>query len=736
MPILNLAKLKNLIKIISCFVFINVANINSGYSTQIYLEDGDPRTPTNNPNMPSIADHLWPRVMMAETQSLTGNIERYSKYQVIATAAGVIKKVADLQQLYPNLMYFRMFNPYEYSGFNFEDQNSDYVCSQGNGIPFNETTSSTGGCGVFAGHWLYQAGTKTSSFINPTATTLPVDDASLFTVGQYAVIYDAPAGSFNNAEHVRITSRNLSNKTINIQRAYKSAARNHPNRSIIAQHALGQNSNNDARNWLYNLSINGPKDASNRRLINYLPFWLQSNYKRNFLNELTNADVSGFLFDSDGVILSPSKNADSNNDLVIDHGFSEFGVNWHGLGLDRFYADLRSLFPNLIIVGGVRDSAGYSSLNGVQMEGFPNHINFHTTSPDYSRLNSLLARYRYQSRYRDTGPSHSHILSKTPSGIYPVSGSPTSNKPFRFAFGMTLLEDGYFANLNSQTYPDIWYDEYAVDVKPGSSTFGQAIVSNPNNESNIRQHTGWLGRPNGVRQRIYKDSDFAVSKSLLQNGTFENGSDLNAWTGTEVNISRTNNSVHVQDGTFALHASEQLNYQELLFEASIKGPNVSVIAGRDYTFVFSAKASEQREISASIGGHTERYLLGPEWQRFVVSFTAQTSGSFPAKFNVGKENTEFWLDTVHLFEGNANIFRRDFTNGIVIVNATPVSRTIDLEGTFQRIKGNQLSINDGSKLSSITLFPYDSAILIRTEETETMGAILGGVIYLLLSKED
>ena len=622
------------------FIGIFFANISPSFSTQIYLEDGDSTTPADNVNMPSITGHLWPRVMMAETQSFAGNIERYSKYQVIASQAGIIKNVGQLQKIYPQLMYMRMFNPHEYAGYGYEINGE--TCTQGNGIPFNFTTASTGNCGVYAGHWLYRAGTTTTSFINTNTTSISVSNASLFKTGQYAVIYDAPAGSFNNAEHVLVTSRNTSNNTLTINRAYKSNARNHSSGSIITHHVLGQSSVNEPRNWVFNLGSNGPKDASGRRLNAYLPIWLQSNYKKTWTGEPVDIVVSGFLFDSDANFLStlaPNETADMDNNMVVDNGISASGQNWYLEGLENFYANLRASFPNHIISGGTRDAQGFDSLNGVQMEGFPTYDNFESTNPSYDRLDGLFAKYRYQSRHKSTGPAFNHVLSKTPSALYPVSGNPGNNQAFRFALGMTLLEDGYFASFNSSTYPDIWYDEYAVDVTPGSSTYGHAITSNPNNESAVRAHTGWLGRPQEIRKRIYNDSTFAANKSLLQQGTFENSNDLTAWDTREVTVSVESNSANVQDGSRAIRVSKHQNYQEGFFDAFVRGPRIPVVAGRQYTLAFSAKATTQRDITAQAGGHSERIILGPEWQRFVMSFVAQSTGSFPVRFNVGAQNT-------------------------------------------------------------------------------------------------
>ena len=714
-----ISSLHSLIRVSALFAVLSLS-IGQAHSAQSYMEDADgSNPPAPNSGAPLINGHNWPRLILAETQSFAGNNdERFSKFHVIATQAAIMDQVATLQARYPQLMYFRMLNPHSYLSYNDEDKGVQ--CSQSHGIPFGGTAASTGDCNVYAGHWLYQPGTLTTQTINSSQTSVRVNDASRFTPGHYAVIYNAPAGSFGNAEHVKITARDNSTNTLTIQRGYKSQAHSHGSNSIIAQHSVGDTKSNDRRNWVYNMSTQSPRDGANRRYIDYLSNWFAQNYKKDRLGRTVNINVSGFLFDTDFHFETESAKADVNNDLVLDDGLGGGGVNWYGDGVDFFYSRLRTSFPNLIIVGGVRNSRGFSHINGVQMEGFPSYSDFKNENPDYTRMSTLLAMYTYQSRHRVNGPAHTHVLNKTPTRLYPFEAAtqPSTNAPFRLAFGMTLLEDGYFGYQNTSSYPDIWFDEYAVDVTPGSANYGRAVTSNPNNEAQIRAHMGWLGKPTGLRQRLYSDTEFAPNKSLISNGTFD--SNINGWSGKRLTVSRRTGGSNVKDGSGALHATQHSPYQRDFWETQIKSPPVTVTRNTQYTLVFSAKSSIIREISVGVGGHGERFMLGPQWQRFVVPFTAKNNSTAPINFNVGRENSEIWLDSVHVFEGNANVFRRDFDNGIVVVNATPNSRTINLNGTFERINGTQDNVNNGATVTSITLPAHDSAVLVKPDNITTV----------------
>jgi len=60
------------------------------------------------------------------------------------------------------------------------------------------------------------------------------------------------------------------------------------------------------------------------------------------------------------------------------------------------------------------------------------------------------------------------------------------------------------------------------------------------------------------------------------------------------------------------------------------------------------------------------------------------------------------------------LWRRDYQNGVVLVNSGNSDETIDLGAEFEKIKGSQdTSINDGTIVSSITIPPQDGLILLK-----------------------
>jgi Hypothetical glycosyl hydrolase family 15 len=60
------------------------------------------------------------------------------------------------------------------------------------------------------------------------------------------------------------------------------------------------------------------------------------------------------------------------------------------------------------------------------------------------------------------------------------------------------------------------------------------------------------------------------------------------------------------------------------------------------------------------------------------------------------------------------VWRRDFQNGVVLVNPTIVSRTVTVESGLRRLAGTQdPAVNDGAAVSQVTLKPKDGIVLRR-----------------------
>lgn len=664
----------------------------------------------------------FPKVILTETQSDHGPIEGITKYDLIGAKAGMIDRVAAAQAINPELEFHFSFHPVSYLGYFLNDP-----CQLSMGMPFNGSGDRTENCQVYAGHWLYRAGTTLTTTVNSTALEVRVTDATKLRAGQYAVIYDTPAASFNNAEHVLIQSIDTSvtpHRVSLAQRGYKSDALWHGTNSIIAIHEQGTGGSN--KNWAYNLSTAAPQDGSGRTIAQVMASWIKPNMHKNGRGQVSSARIDGIYFDEDAAMLDTSE-ADTDNNLVADNGIGPQGQLLWTDGLENFYSLVRAQFPNKRVVGGYRDTRGLAALNGVQMENWLSTNDPFSPTPAYQGNGGALSqlhRYLTHTQQHASADGYTEALSKTPTKLYPntvkgtTSNPPANNANFRFGFGAALLGDGYYGRQNSDAHPDPWYDEYAVDTNPGSASYGQAIASNTADESAIRAHKGWLGRPLGSRTRIYDADRFSTINNRLPNGGFEDGT--NGWllANVDVAIDTSDNQV----GANALKINGHSNYTKAVGGATVRGAKIHLVAGQQYTVSFLAKSEAPRTLFVSLDWSTNMgsYLLNSQWSRIVYTMTAQSSGEFRPVFSVGREDTPLWLDDVQVYQGDPNLFRRDYEHGIVVVNATTQWQQVDLKGTFQRIKGTgQDPVNNGLSVTSINLAPNDAAILVRPQAAPT-----------------
>jgi len=680
-----------------------------GSCGHLYLEDADLTDSVAAVTDSDLGEQPFPRISTGPAKPPV-SAEQFSKYGMIAVRPNQLEWLSDVQAISPETRGLREHSAFAYQGF------LGKPCSQADGMPFAWTGPVTEGCDVYAGHWLYAPGSTLVNPITADAITLRVADATRFNAGRYVVIYDGGPGAFVNAEHAQVTAVDRATNTLTLaSRGFKSARKAHFGSVIVAEHVVGNGTGQIDGLWAYNQSTACPRDGRGRQLNAVMAEWLAMNYQKDGRGAISRARLDGILFDTDFAFLGQSgqRSSDVNNDLLVDDGIAPNGENLWGAGLETFYDLLREQVPNAVLIGGVSESRGYASLNGTQLEGWPRTFPFMSATPDYPEIDGRLSVYSIQMHHGRVGPRLSVAENKMPTKVYPSEAdpNPAGNSGFRFGFGLMLLDDGYYGQANWHV-SDPWWDEYAVDVIPGSASFGQAIASNPQNESAIRRHRGWMGFPLGPRYRVYDPAVFAPERNLSVNGDFD--SNLTGWSGTNVTLTQDTASGSPLDGSGAMRISEPLTAAPKLPDAFAVGPKISLVGEVQYTLVFGVRSSSIRTIRVGVAEQTENLSVPDTWSRQVFTFTAGRTGNFPIRFNVGQERSEVWIDSVYLFEGNADVFRRDFDHAVVIVNATPSSQVVDLGGTLQRIQGTgQDPINNGAAVQQVTLAPYDSTVLVR-----------------------
>ena len=288
-------------------------------------------------------------------------------------------------------------------------------------------------------------------------------------------------------------------------------------------------------------------------------------------------------------------------------------------------------------------------------------------------------------------------------GDFPLNGTPPPILPatvefgqtyypsMRFGLSLALMNDGYFTHdFGDVTAPvSWWYDEY--DFSLGSPTGAATQLAS--------------GGPEGP--------------DLLVNGGFESG--LQGWTlyvfnnnkGPGVAAAAVDNFTVAQGNSSAqiTVSSVAANSYDIQFQQG----GISLSGGTIYQLQFWARADVTRSISVfckgvpgTFYGLSQQFSLGTSWQLYSASFTAAENATDGIiEFSVGDVAGSVWLDGVTLSVAPLATYRRDFTNGVVLLNGTQSPQNISLESGLHRFSGTQapkyqyiIDDGDGSFISS------------------------------------
>jgi hypothetical protein len=245
----------------------------------------------------------------------------------------------------------------------------------------------------------------------------------------------------------------------------------------------------------------------------------------------------------------------------------------------------------------------------------------------------------------------------------------------RFGLGVTLMNDGFFAYEFGDTWHgnDWWYDELDAD----------------------------LGAACGPAARV--DLETPSTADLATNGGFE--SDLagtwTLWASTDTGAA----------ATAALDASQPgEGAQSVRIDITDPGDAVdwkvgfyqndrSVTAGVSYDLRFWARADAAHTISVGLQKQVDDWRnyglwrqveLGTQWVEHTVTFEAnETATDGRLQFSVGTRVGTVWLDGVRLTEHPADVYRRDFQNGVAILNGTRSPQTVAVGSGLSRLVGAQ-----------------------------------------------
>jgi len=138
---------------------------------------------------------------------------------------------------------------------------------------------------------------------------------------------------------------------------------------------------------------------------------------------------------------------------------------------------------------------------------------------------------------------------------------------------------------------------------------------------------------------------------------------------------------------------------EAFYNVCFYHSDLKVKKGHNYRISFSAKASSPRMMVASLqkrsgnwegAGFWDRVSLEEEWRDFEMRFTATIDSTDTGlQFFMGDTLGTVLIDNVKLEELPPDVYRRDFEQGIVLLNGTAERQKVSLGKGYSRIVGSQ-----------------------------------------------
>jgi hypothetical protein len=356
--------------------------------------------------------------------------------------------------------------------------------------------------------------------------------------------------------------------------------------------------------------------------------------------------------------------------------------------------------PDFVLVGNCAQGTKYASFNGWMRENFP-----------YQNGGTW-----YENMYRDPGgyftdeakfrkPTHNYLFSAATNPALPYGS--TNTRKVRYGLASAALGTGYNifgpSNLDALNYPyhHWWYDEYAVNVTTGWADSSLARV-------------GWLGQPiTPAYQMIW----VGTNPEAVSNPGFETG--VSGWTFNSNGIPATFQRDTITSAVGSASARITANTMApATWSVNLNSTGtINLVANNLYSATFWARASRATAIEVVATGTTtvaaRTVAIDTTWKQYQVALVPYQSQTSYLAFFLGQMQATLWLDDVHFQAGASSVYRRDFQNGIVLVNPANATMNVPLGRTFQKIRGLfDPVVNNGAFITTAGVPPSDALFLI------------------------
>jgi len=344
----------------------------------------------------------------------------------------------------------------------------------------------------------------------------------------------------------------------------------------------------------------------------------------------------------------------------------------------------RSLAPGAYVSGHVLESPAQpkslAAFNGTSLEFYTQSVR--EGQSDFGELLDLYQAWESQA----VTPTMTMIQACPPNqlsygyGYHPLNALLPSTVEFaqsfypnmRFGLGLSLMGNGFFGFDFGDEAPPItwWYDEYDFN----------------------------LGTPAGPATQLGKSG----GANLLTNGGFESG--LSDW---EFNVfsDGKGKATAAADSADPAPGSNEAAHLTIAspgtvnWHIDLEQDKLPLSAGVEYQVQFWARADSARVITVFSQGGAPNYpfyglsaqiSIGKSWSLYSATFLAPiTANDGRLEFWVGDVAGNVWLDGVKLSQAPPQVYRRDFTNGVVLLNGMSTPQTVTLGPGYKRYSGMQ-----------------------------------------------
>ena len=283
----------------------------------------------------------------------------------------------------------------------------------------------------------------------------------------------------------------------------------------------------------------------------------------------------------------------------------------------------------------------------------------------------------------------------------------------RFTLGTALLSDGFYSyDLHGNLSAPLWFDEYSVD------STGIA-VEDPSNK-------GYLGQP------LADAAELTQPGTLVFHEEFESASLPPSFVPNVPGgayITQTSGEVISGSGSLVFNNPDHTQSQN--FGLNINPAGLQFAASTTYLLTFDWRILDTFDGSMRIDLYSNGEALDIYWFPIAVKgdsgtvkfpFTIPAAANWTIRLLLQNGGGSIAIDNFRIYQGGVGPWRRDFENGIALVNplSQPYTFTAaDIAGTLNRngihrINGTQApDVNNGQPVSGgLTLGPFDAIVLL------------------------